>query len=257
MLHLSFRVGRRATVVVLCSWRTQMRSTKRRFELFLVLCLALAQASCARAASQTTETTSDANDLQKVAPLLSVVRASGMSIWIEYHGTCAGDSVDGMALRLRVNPKLHEAGSDALASVRSMLDENENLSISASTPGIINVTTLNVWSPILDAKLGRLKLSSLDRYNADWAIEAAVRASEKSQRKLNARPWATWVSILGGGPSAGRPHLKKSASYATLNDLLIDVSRTFAGILVYKECALPDSSHLFDVFYYSASEVPP
>jgi hypothetical protein len=150
-----------------------MQSTKRPFEFFVVLCLALVQASCA----------------------------------------------NGMALRLRVNPERLETGSDALASVRSMLEENGNLSISASTPGIIKVTTLNVWSPVLDAKLGELKLSSLDRYNADWAIQAAVVSSEKSLEDLNAR--------------------------------------TFAGVLVYKECALPDSSHLFDFFYWTASEVPP
>ncbi len=234
-----------------------MQSTRRRFELFLVLCLALAQASGAKASSETAEPTSIGNDSQKLASLVSLVNASGMSIWIEYHGSCGVDKFDGMTLRLRINPNRQETGSDALASVRSMLEENEKLSIGASTPGIITVTTPNVWSPLLDVKLGKLKLIDADRYNPSYAIMAALGASHKSLDDLHAKSLFSWFSLLGELPSAGRPHLKKSSRYATLNDLLVDVSRTFPGVLAYKECTLPDSSHVYDLQYYRASEFLP
>ena len=113
-----------------------MQSTRRLFELFLVLCFALAEASGAKASQLVPASLGD--DSQTVDALVSRVKASGISIWIEYHGFCAVDKFDGMTLRLRINPNRQEIGAGALASVRSMLQENEKLSISASTPGIID-----------------------------------------------------------------------------------------------------------------------
>jgi hypothetical protein len=234
-----------------------MQSTKIRFEFFLVLCLVLTYTSCANASSQTVEPNSSGNDAQKLAPLLSVVNASGMSIWIEYHDSCLEQSHPDLPLQLRFSPNEQMSTTDALATVRAMLLANENLSINLTSPGIINVSTANVWSPLLKVRLNKLKLRGPELYNPGWAISAAITASRASWENLHATPWATWESLLGTPPSKGRPHLKKSSSYTTLNDLVIDVSRTFPGVFVYKECTLPDSSHVFDVNYYQASEMLP
>ena len=224
--------------------------TKRRFKLILVLCFTLAQMTCLKALCQTGQPMSDDNDHQKVAPILSVVRATGISVWIEYHGSCAADSSQGIPLQLRINSNEQESKTDALAGVRATLRENENLSISSATPGVINVSTMNAWSPILHARLNDLNLNSTELYNPNWAIAAAISASQASLQGLHAAPLIAFGSLLGEAPSKGRPHLKQSSKYTTLNDLLVDVSRTFGGVLVYKECSLADGTHLFDIFFY-------
>jgi hypothetical protein len=115
---------------------------------------------------------------------------------------------------------------------------------------VINVSTTDAWLPILDVKLNGLNLSDQERYNPSWAIGEAIKAGHDSLQDIHAAPVLALVSLLGELPSKGRPHLKKSAKYSTLDDLLVDVSRTFGGVLVYKECSLADGTHLFDISFY-------
>ena len=99
--------------------------------------------------------------------------------------------------RLRIDPNRQKTSADALASVRSMLLDNEKLSISASTPGIITVATPNVWSLLLDVKLDKLVLGDIERFNPDYAIIAAQGAREKSLDNLHAKSLVSWYSELG------------------------------------------------------------
>ena len=221
-----------------------------RFKLILILCFMFAQMIGLKAMCQTGQQTSDETDYQKLAPLLTVVRDSGVSVWIEYHGSCMAESPHDIPLRLRFGPTEKNPKTDAVSKVRTILRENENLLISSTALGVINVNTTSVWSPLLNVRLNNLKLHGAELYNPSLAIAAAIRASQASWENLHTTPLSTFNSLLGELPTKGRPHLKQSAKYFTLNDLLIDVSQTFRGVLIYKECSLEDGTHVFDISFY-------
>ena len=167
----------------------------------------------------------------------------------QYHGLCT-ESPQDIPLQLRINPDDQVSKTDPLASIRAMLRNNENISISSVSPGVINVSTKNVSSLVLNARLKDLNLSSTELYNPSWAIAAAISASRESLQALHASPPIAFGSLLGEEPSEGRPHLLQSSRYNTLNDLIVDVSRTFGGVLVYKECSRTDGTNLFDISFY-------
>jgi hypothetical protein len=192
---------------------------------------------------------SDENDRQIVAPLMSVVKATGTSVWIEYHSSCSAEVPENIPLKFGSSAVEGQREPDALSRVRTMLQEDNGFSIRQTRPGIIDVRSTNVWSPLLQVKLNGLKLNAIERYNPNAAIEAAVSASQIALQELRARP----VIRFGGlqeEPSEERPHLKASSRYETLHDLLDDVVQTFGGVLVYKECGLSDGTHLFDIRFY-------
>ena len=173
-------------------------------------------------------------------------------MWINYHGPCTAGSSRDIPLELLIDSDTQGAKidrNDALPRVRAMLRGGERFSL-RSASGIINVNTPDVWTPILDMKLNGLSFKGDELYNPNWIITSAIRASQTSLDALRATPLTAIGSLLGEYPSKGRPHIKKSSKYNTLNDLLVDVSRTFRGVLVYKECRLEDNTHLFDIHFY-------
>lgn len=221
-----------------------------RFRSILILGFTIAQMVGATAMSNAGQPRGDQNDSQRIAPILSLVKAGGVSIWIEYHGACAEGSTQDIPLELRITPGERNVNANALNAIRNILRENDNLSIDSSTPGIIKVSTGGGLSPIPNLKLDDLKLDSKDRYNPNYAIAAAIGVSQASLQDLQATPLIEFGGLLGEVPSKGRPHLRQTSKYGTLNELLLDVSRTFKGVLVYKECKLENGTRLFDIYFY-------
>ncbi len=193
------------------------------------------------------------SEIRKLAPLRAFVKSSGASVWIEYHATCAPDGSETMPLDLAIRDKMKGGKADPVAAVRDLVKGDEGVSVSQIRPGLIGVESDDVWTSIFQAKLVDLKLDDIDRYNPVPAINAGIRAGDASLKALRARP-AIRFGGLEEEPGKGRLHLKASAKYATLGDLLDDVTRTFGGILIYRECVRSDGSHLFDIDFYGKDD---
>jgi hypothetical protein len=189
------------------------------------------------------------NNIQRLAPLISYVKASGTSVWIEYHATCAPSGSENMPLDLAIRGGNEQGRPDPVAAVRELVNGDKGISVSPIRPGLVGLASDDVWSSVFQAKLVGLNLEESDRYNPQLAMWAGIDAADVSLTRLRATP----VMKFGGLselPVKGHPHLKASTRYATLGDLLDDVTRTFGGILVYRECLRSDGTHLFDIDFY-------
>jgi len=226
-----------------------MRLRNRWTPLIVALSVTGAQLWACAADSQT----HPASEIRRLAPLRSVVKSSGVSVWVEYRATCAASGSEHMPLDLTIHDDNKQGQADALSAVRDLMKGDKGVSVSQIRPGLIGVRSDDVWSSIFQAKLVDLKLEESDRYNPESAINAGIRASDASLRALRAEP-AIRFGGLEALPSKGRPHLKASAKYATLGDLLDDVTRTFGGIVVYRECARSNGGHLFDIDFYGKDD---
>ncbi len=154
-----------------------------------------------------------------------------------------------MPFDLDIHGKTKDGKADPVSTVRDLVSGNKGVAVSLIRPGLVGIRSDDVWSTLFQAKLVGLELEESDRYNPDFAISAGINAADASLQALHYRS----VIRFGGLeeiPSKGRPHLKASAKYATLGDLLDDVTRTFGGIVVYRECPRADGSHLFDFDFY-------
>ncbi len=214
----------------------------------LIVAISVAGAPfCACAANS--QAAKPVNNVQRLAPLIFFVKSSGVSVWIEYHATCAPSEPENIPLDLTIHNEIKGGKTDPVSAVRDLVNGDTGVSVSQIRPGLIGIKSDDVWASVFRAKLVELKLDNGDRYNPNDAISAGINAADASLEALRDRP----VIKFGGLaeiPSKGRPHLEASAKYATLGDLLDDVTRTFGGILVYRECARAEGTHLFDIHFY-------
>lgn len=222
--------------------------------IFVIMCAACTQKMPDNADSRAVTHGDTRSEYQKVALLMSVVKAKGGSVWIEYHNVCALESPDIIRLELAFNSDNMNGKADALSSVQDLLRDNKGVSVSELRPGVIGVRSDGVWLQALQAKVVDLKLRDIDRYNPDAAIGAAMEASELSLKDMHARPAEKICACLQEEPFPKRPHLSASAKYGTLEDLLEDLTRTFGGVLVYKECRQSDGSHVIDIDFDRTDE---
>ena len=190
------------------------------------------------------------SDGEKIAPLMSVVKENGVSVWVEYSGLCISDVSEDIPLDLGIRRDKENGKGDALSAVQGMVQDNAGIAVSQLRPGTIGIKSDNLWSPVLQAKLIDLKLKDIDRYNPNVAISDGINASFASLPALRGRPNLKFAEGLLEEPSRQRPHLKAAAKYQTLENLLDDVVGTFGGILVYKECRRTDGTHIFDIDFY-------
>lgn len=230
-------------------WRISVRIISNSAVLFLVLWMACTQISGCKAKEQrgTGKPIDTVSDIRRLAPLLSYVKANGVSVWIEYHTSCTSDVSEEIPLDLEINSDTKNGKGDALSAIQDMVQGDEGVSVSELRPGLVGIKSDVAGPPILQAKLVNLELTETDRYNPTYAIWAGISASRASLQALRVRHILTTGGGLGELPSKNRPHLNPSAKYETLENLLDDVTGTFGGILVYKECKRSDGTHIFDI----------
>jgi hypothetical protein len=140
-------------------------------------------------------------------------------------------------------------GSTGATALRQIFRDAPDAVVAQDSSGMLRITIGSISTTILQTRISILSLDSFQQYSPKSAVLAILNAPEvyAVERSRNLSQPLRAVSIIGGGPTEGEPHLPKLVENVTVDEALDAVARTFKGIVLYGTCELPDGKGLFQV----------
>jgi hypothetical protein len=193
------------------------------------------------------------DDLDLAERLLDALRPQKLSGQLEYRGTCEAVNSDIISLPpISVAPPQY--GKNGLLTVREMLGDNKDVSVTEQPPGIVRIRLPGVSGEILHTRISRLSLNRDEQYDPNQAVSAVLNAEEveSAMRRLNTNQALAVIVRQVRVPSKGAPHLGPFLKNVTVGEALAEILRTFRGVVVYDECTRPNGEGLFDINFYGS-----
>jgi hypothetical protein len=131
-----------------------------------------------------------------------------------------------------------------LAAVRDIFEEDKNVKVTEEA-GIIKIRIGKVPMAILGTKLPQLSLRPIQQYNPDEVFNAILDTKQMQQAMDSLRFRSVEnLSSTRGDTDPRYPHLPAKLQQMTTDQLLDQVSRTWAGylVVVYGACSGPAES---------------
>ena len=126
--------------------------------------------------------------------------------------------------------------------MREMLETNAPDAVVSKGPhGTVQVRVGAVSTTILRTRISVLKLTPLEQYNPNLAVEAIERTKEvtSAMQRRGLRFPLMLVDMILQKPREDLPHLPSLIRDATVDEALDSVAVTFSGIVLYDECRQP------------------
>jgi hypothetical protein len=130
------------------------------------------------------------------------------------------------------------ANTSALASVRSVFEHDDRVTVTERPPGLIDIRVGGFSNALLQTRIQRLELTPDQQYNGEDAIFAIL-----DYRTIRAAETAMGLSEPGGFdehlvvmPEHSQPHLPPTLRDMTLDQALDLFATRFGDIVVFANC---------------------
>jgi hypothetical protein len=189
--------------------------------------------------------------------LRTVFGVSGRGARLYYSSNCKSPGIRAVPFP-RINVQVQQKGETGLAAVRGIFTDHRNISVTEEKSGTIKIRIGAVPDAILQTKISLARLTRLQQYNPQKAIDALEETKEAraAMRKLG---FQLPVTLLSGGasePEEGWPHLPATLRNVTIDEAFDLIANTFKGIVVYGACEQPSNGErLFRTHFVQVTEI--
>lgn len=187
--------------------------------------------------------------------LLPVIYSSGKAVRLYFQSDCraATDPSTSAVPFPFIKVRRPSKGNTGLTAVREIFEKDRNVTVIEEPNGIIRIRIGKVRTEILQTKISRLILDPMRQYNPDEVFDGILETNEMQTAMRSLR----FKSVYH--PSSDRvdaneayPHLPPALNDMTVEEILDQVAKTWAGLVVviYGGCAEPAESDDARRFYF-------
>lgn len=165
-----------------------------------------------------------------------VLRSSGYTGRVYYAGRCAADGGGDFVCFPAI--KVHQPIGGGFRAIESIFRGDSSVKVSKKLGGVVSIRIGKVPTAVLQTRLPMFRLSPLEQYNPDVAIEGLLNTPEVNAAMVRLRLHLplTVSGQLMSLPAKGEPHLPNSMRGMTADQILDSIAATFHGIVVYGIC---------------------
>jgi hypothetical protein len=207
-----------------------------------------------RSSSDESASTSQRSEDAMIESLGHTLAPTGKKVRVYFHGACSiGKETAVLFPRIELQPVA--AGRTGVDRARERFRNAKNVSVVDDGSGIVRVRIGSVSPTILNTRITSLKLSEDAQYNPDGpggAIDLmeGTAAIKTAMEKLKVEQVPVFYIGLMEPNLKTLPHLPPEMHDTTADQMLDQIAKTFAGVVVYGECSRPDGAGLIDLEFY-------
>lgn len=137
---------------------------------------------------------------------------------------------------IRIDPPTD--GLSGIGAVRSILKDNDNITVAKDASGVIRISIGVVPQDILDTYVSDIHFTEVERYNPVLAVAKVLGAPNVTlvARKHDVSFAVFTFSYLLTQPDPKLPHLPRNITHSTVRDALEKIATTFNGYAIYGVC---------------------
>ncbi|MFL6515937.1 MAG: hypothetical protein ACJ8M1_13045 [Chthoniobacterales bacterium] len=139
-----------------------------------------------------------------------------------------------------VNVQRASKGKDGVAAIREIFAKDKKVTVTEASDGVIRIRIGKVPATILQTKISQLGLNPMRQYNPPEIFDAIVETKEMEGAMDSLRFKQVYhPSSDRVEPDNSFPHLPATLTNVTAEQVLDEVAKTWAGMIVviYGECA--------------------